>query len=353
MKAISQALCSLLLTTIINVSASTNWLSGLTFYDGREMLSGKLVFLAAGGVLPGNQGPMNATVFEYDLGKGKLQKVTCCPGGRLFVSSQAEVCCVVYREGSRRNDPNAGVFLFSCFQPNPEIIKLEQEPKTVVVFTNNVFFEIDSKVGMLDYDLEKKELLSMALPNASQWESQDYEAIHENCEEVNRLHFKYSRRGKRLKNGTDYKVGFYSIDVNTHECTWLTGSDKDYFNYKRAYRGYIYFADTDDPIYGYDLARSDLDKYERFRLGAEAAKPKIIKRFSRFYADKCFLTALSPCKRYALVRRSEAIPKDPPHVERTSSYYLVDLSNGKTRLWIKDQVNKTPGCSISEIIWAR
>ena len=78
----------LLLVGTLQGATPTHLLPGVTYYDGPEKLTGKLVFLVGSKPLSSPQQEMSATLYEFDLQKRVLRRMTMAPGGAWLVPSK-------------------------------------------------------------------------------------------------------------------------------------------------------------------------------------------------------------------------------------------------------------------------
>ena len=98
-----QAIRFLVLVSMLLAGAlqagSTNLLPGITFYDGPEKLTGKLVFLVQSNYFEDeffvatNSSP---SIYEFDLQYKKLTKVIDCPYGRTIYSHDGDIFCIIF-----------------------------------------------------------------------------------------------------------------------------------------------------------------------------------------------------------------------------------------------------------------
>jgi hypothetical protein len=347
-------------------TASTNLLPGLTIREDDEQLYGKLVFLFRHDANAYTNSEMAASLYEFDIRNMLLKKLAECPQGLLVASHEGDDACVIYRPGNWYRSDDTNVFVYSAGQSRT--ISLSAPPKATVPLARHFFFQIDEQdhtnktasMRLLDYDFARNGKKYVKLSDSSGWQYQDYDHIHSSQRAPYALHFQYRAYGKRLVDGRDYPSGFCSLDVQSGVIRWLSKVDDDDPTvgvFKDADGQYIFFDGSDGPFFGVRLVAS---RYNFFDLQVDAARRKDLVKLHTFsllpaaMRGDYSLEQLSPDRRYALVRlRETAAPKADELQPWVNTYYLVDLQNGKTRVWIKDSVQKETRGSLSQIYWVR
>src|ERR1700689_2902935 len=96
---LTRMLQCLLLGFALHIStsyASTNLAPSLEFFGGDEKFSGKLAFLLEHNYMSESNLLSSASIYEFDLEKFTLHKITDSPRGQLFASKSGKTFCVIY-----------------------------------------------------------------------------------------------------------------------------------------------------------------------------------------------------------------------------------------------------------------
>jgi hypothetical protein len=348
----------ILLLLLINgcASAATNLLPGLVYYKGDEALTNKLVFLVEHDYTAATNSQTAASIYEFDLEQEKLRKVIDCPTGSFIASRSGDAFCVMYWKGPWGIDKDRNAFVHSASLQTTRSVSLEVPPKAVVVEDGHVFFELSK---LLDYDIARDETHLVELPDTGRWQYQDYNRIHVPLGQTNILHFYYNGRGKRLEAGTDYQDGFYAFDIGSRRAKWfaeiLDDEDDASYTLKTADGHYIFFQGTGAPIEGTKLISSPWNDRQSEERDPKGQKSKLLHSFSilpRLTGGTYWLDQLSPDRRFALVRLGESTSRKSGMLPGwTKTYFLVDLSNGNTRVLLKDRTERETTSSISNVRW--
>jgi hypothetical protein len=347
---------------------TTNLMPGLAYYEGPEVLTGKLVFLQSQKLEEHMNNATAATIYEYDLARKALQRVTDAPSGTLFTSEDGNTFCVTCCFGSFRNENITNVFIYSRSMQRARILSLDASPQDVLIVGSHVFFTVytldlvhDTTVTKLcDYDMTLGEKRFVELPGVSRWQNVHYDRISVPSGQTNVMYFHYVGVGKRLGDGVDYANGDYIYDIATGniESVSKRPNNAPYLPDFRTFDGhYVFFEGGGAPIEGFELVSSPLDNFDTREDDPKGEHVKRLHSFARKMAshgEDYFLAGISPCGHYALVTfmypialRSSIIPG------WGKTYYLVDVSTGHTRVFLTDEVeSKTEGC-ISQIRWVR
>jgi hypothetical protein len=298
------------------VSASTNLLTGLTYYTGNEKLTGRIAFQLQGAYTQddekaGTNVERSATIYEFDLEKQQLRRVTSSPKGFRFIGpDQGDVYCVLYGPFDSYATSFSNAFVYSESLNLNRVVSLGRTPTMTSILGGHVFFEFGSQFlkdyRVLDYDV--------ALDRIQPSESVD----------------------RRLQQRNE----------------WMYDGPKAFNN------RFIFFKGGSDPIQGYTLV-SSLGNESDTKEKPQGKDVRVLHRFSRMAADRGFdysLEQLSPDGRYALVRRQtqSAWKTKKAAVESAgyvNDYFLVDVSNGKTRMLLKDEVELKSPNSILGLHW--
>ena len=338
-------------------SSMTELLPGLTYYDGPEKLTGKLIFLLQHNK-PKNEfdvtinSPIAASIYEFDLQRKTLNKVTDSPNGRFIPSQDGDAFCVIYSSGQWHQHSDTNVFIYSESLGLSRTIRFDSPPGMTVVTAGHVFFELGERNHnkLVDYDIAKDRTQNIELPDVSKREIQGYEMIHAQPGQTNILHFHYTGIGKRLAEGKDYPDGIYSLDINTGNIRPfmvkppVIDSDDESYWFKAFDGNFISFSGGNGaPFNGFKLVSTDW-----YYVGSDEItsddKDKKIKILHTFFklqatfnsAGAYHLIQTSPDLHYAWVKSGY-----------TGTYYLVDVTTGKTRVLLKTD------SSVSMVRWVR
>jgi hypothetical protein len=247
---------------------------------------------------------------------------------------------------------NAFIYLRKAQQQR--ILTLDAVPGLTCVVDGHVFFELEgvnyestgrymitnggySGSKIVDYNISGNRMQTVELLEASVWKFTQYGGIYRPRGQTNILHFHYNAFGDRLTEGRDYPEGSYILDVQSGEIRNAVGDyDVDERYLLTAYDGRrIIFLDGQDTMSGLELVSTEekppYGKGETITLAP--GKYKLLHSFSKSFnprREDYVLHGMSPDRHYALVMKT--------HVDKSSqsgyiySYYLVDVTNGNTRL---------------------
>lgn len=345
------------------VQAQTSILPGVTYYAGREALTGKLAFLVSHDATLETNSAASASVYEFDLSESKLRKVTDAPKGLFIPSNESGVFGVVFRPGNWYHSDDTNVFVYSEALRQSRTLTLDSPVKEMRVLAGHAFIVVErtSGTGLLDYDIARDEKRQIEFPDASRWQYQHYDKIHVPKGLTNVLHFYYQGFGNRLGAGKDYRDGYYSLDVATGDTRWfaelLDDKDDEMYNFRTADGRYVFFEGPDTPVRGFKLVSSPWDFLETENQDPKGEKVKVLKAFSKLsvrLGNAYMLSQVSPDGHYVLVRLQEPpVPKSPTQPGWMNTYFLLDASNGKTRVLLKEKVEQTTKGSMSAVRWIR
>jgi hypothetical protein len=333
-------------------------LPGLTYNPGSEKLSGNFVFLFShnGKHSVVNNNDQCASLYEFEIASERLSKLADCPDGQI-VSASGNGLCVKYWIGRYDQDSCTNVYIYSFKSHQQRNVNINGVPNQTRMVGNHVYFVLEgynfeckgfymltngvkSEKTIVDYNIAENTLHTVELPGASKWERIKYDEIHNPYGQTNVLHFHYNASGSRLTEGRDYPEGYYSLDVNSGNIHFLSKDDTDDERYLlTAFDGRrIIFTGGGSPMDGLDLVSTEENpSYSEGGITIlKPAKCRTLHSFSHFYLtqDSYYLHGMSPDRHYALVMKS----KD----ERSSgtgfiyTYYLVDVTNGNTRMILND-----------------
>jgi hypothetical protein len=347
--------------------AAINLLPGVTYYEGREALTGKLTFLLSRDVTLGTNSSTSASVYEFELSEQKLRKVADAPQGLFVPSNGGDSFCVIYGDNHGLLNNTASAFVYSDSMRKSGMISLESEPQQIVTVGGHVFFTLETvdtanntlATKLLDYDIAHVQRRQVEFADASKWQYQHYDRIHVPRGLTNILHFYYKGYGNRLGGGKDYRDGYYSLDLTTGEMRWiaelLDDKDDEAHTYQASDGRYVFFEGPDAPFRGFKLMSSPWDFLATKSQDPKGEKVKVLKAFSRlsaFGGNAYMVSQMSPDGRYVLVRLQEpSVPKSAAQPGWMNTYFLVNASNGESRVLLKEEVEHTASGSMSAVRW--
>src|ERR1035437_6314058 len=181
----------------VSQAAPASLLPGLSYYTGKERLTGKLVFLLRHDYTVETNSENAASIYEFNFGEGRLRKVTEAPAGLFIASDQGDVFCVIFWHGIWIGGGVTNAFIYSLVPRQSRSINLECQPKNTVLLNGHAFFElqISNDVKLMDYDITRDEKRIVALKDASLWQYQDYGGVRSPPDRTNIVHFHYNRYG--------------------------------------------------------------------------------------------------------------------------------------------------------------
>jgi hypothetical protein len=341
----SFSLASLLLG--VEATAETQLLPGLKYYGSREKLSGKLVFNLTDRNYHVRSKEYQSAIYEFDLQQERLRKLTRAPAGIFIASREGNAFCILV-EGVSTN-----AFVYSSTTQKLGTVDLDSVSRQTVIVGNHAFFKLENagRESILEYDLSLDKKRMITLTNASTWQYQKYTNLHPPVDTTNTLHFEYRPAGTRTGSGRDYPMGFYSLDVETGNIRWLAERDKEPFTFKSVDDQYIFFEGRDTPDKGYRLVSSSWSHQMAEERKASNGDVKLLHSFGKLVAltgGAYWLQQMSPCRRYALVRLSSTGGSGA-----TSSYFIVNVTTGDTRVLLRDTVVPEGAGFMSEVSWVR
>jgi hypothetical protein len=362
-------------------SDQITFLPGLTYYDGKERLSGRLVFLFCNDEDRANRHNDDtcAAIYEFDLDNKHLTKLTDCPNG--FLARPGEnLFCVNHGLGQTSNHySHTNEFIFSARTHQERTVTLEVVPQSTTIVRDHVFFELKGSSSatshefsdyyhttngvrientIVGYDFSKDQMSTVRMPGASLWEFVVYENMHRPSGQTNILHFHYKTFGKRLTTGADYSEGIYSLDVDTGDIHRISDEsyDQDDERYSMtAFNGrQILFIGEEGPIAGYELISTEETHPDPRTLATEHKNINVLHSFQGYpsltHEMNYTLHEISPDKHYVLVRKSETDKKSI--TGEIATYYLVDAVTGNTRVLLKDETGTIgKGAIQSSLFW--
>ncbi len=295
-------LLSLLVTGALHAS-STNLLPGIIFYDGPEKLTGKLVFLVQHDYTVETNGENTASVYEFDLQKKQLRKLTDSPVGQMSVSPDGNLFSVIFAKHSGMGS-DTNLFVYSKISQANQITNVESSPQGMFISGGNVFLQLQG------YNF----------PSAGYY-------LVTNGSATERKLLEYNFDKNQLQEGN------FSSEWNRNQ---TSGEDFKAFD-----GNYIFFEGKDAPIDGLTLVSSPLNFRDYNDPNSNRGKTKLLHKFSVFFlfSRTHELLQLSPGGHFALIKSIEPIThrKFSEWPGSTTTFYLVDVSTGKTRVLLENK----------------
>ncbi len=345
--------------------AATILLPGVTYYKGSEDLSGKLAFQVWEDSSRKTNSETSASIYEFDLARHSLREVTKSPKG-LFIAANEVFCVIHWTEnwfaGSSVQTKDTNVFIYSERLRQPRRTNLRKKPNKTVIVNDHVFFELEATNGtrLVDFDLGRGQKQILELTNASRWLYEDYGNLHEPSGQTNTLHFHYNHLGKRLVEGIDYRPGVYTYDVHTGSLQWFgeLANDKDdpSKTFRTSEGRQVFFEGPNAPIYGLRLVSSPVNELGSEGVISKRQSIRVLKDFSRLPripGNEYTLLQMSPDLKFAFVKRTEPSSGKNGMPAAVNTYYIINASDGETRVLLKNDVQRTSGGFMSEIWWVR
>jgi len=269
---------------------------------------------------------------------------------------------VVYRPGNWYHSEDTNVFVYLDATRESRTLILDSPPKETRVLAGHAFFVVEDSSGtsLLDYDIARNQKHQVEFQGVSKWQYQHFDRIHAPRGMTNTLHFYYKGYGKRLGEGKDFRDGYYSLDVATGDIRWFAelpdDKDDEGYTYRTSDGRYVFFEGPDTPFRGFRLVSSTWDVVETRNKDPKGGKLKVLKSFSKWLAPGSsgyMISQISPDGRYVLVRLEEpSAPKSPTQPGGwMNTYFLLDVSNGETRVLLKEDVQHATRGSMSAVRW--
>ncbi len=350
-----------------SLHAESLLLPGIAYYEGKESLVGTLIFQLSPNHYRGTNSLDLTTVYKIDLTNGKLIEVTTAPKGLLIAADDGDCLCVVYNTGKSPNGvpylrQNTNAFIYSVSLRTNRCLAFESRVQHARLTQGHAFFEVttSNKTRIISYDIKRNQSNSVELAHASHWEYEHYDQSHLPRGNPEILHFQYSKAGKRVQDGTDYRTGFYSLNIFTKELRWFAeataDNDDTTFNSKAFDGRYVFFQGRDAPYHGTRLVSSVWPEMHLKDKDPGGKGVKLLTAFSKLSALSSggyALLGMSPDGQFAFVEHSEASIGKSGMPRAMHKYYIVNVSSGKTRLLLKDDVQRSTGQFMSEVWWVR
>lgn len=305
-------------------SQSTNIMPGVKYYVGTEKLDGKLVFLVQHDYTSWNNSGAAAIIYELDLANGQIKPITDCPYGRFIPAHDGKTYAVVYMTGDAAagygSDTN--IFVYSKALGLSRTTNIECSPQDSFIADGCAFFKLEG------YNF----------PSVGHYLTQSNKP-------------------------TETKLVVYDITNNRVRIADLPYShyrnqESEPFSFKSFDGQHIFFEGRNAPIEGTTLVSSPLDFSDALVDDPKGEKARVLHRFSLLgpFSGLYELMQMSPDRRYALIRLLKPVSHRKYSKEdqgTTQTYYLVDVSNGETRVLLEDKSVAETKSSVSEVWWVQ
>jgi len=285
---------------VLPMRAHTNLLTGLLYYDPPATLQGRLMFLySADGYWSSN-----AKIYEFDLVSRSLRFLTESPGGDFDVAKDGQTFCVRYGSVNGFGLFITNAFIHSVRLQQSRVLTFQQRPAKVTFMDDHVCFHFDRHV--CDYSMRTGLLNQRVSPSG--------------------------RTGERGEDNprADAADDFHPFGFRARDGSWL------------------FFQGGDGALQGNRLVLSPVNEFDTQYEDPKGKNVRVLKRFPKLCRGSYNLDQLSPCGRYALVRRSL-----PSGDAWGNTYYVVNIESGQTQVLIEDKACSLPGTRISLIHWVR
>jgi hypothetical protein len=305
-------LFSLMVAGVLHAS-STNLLPGIIYYDGPEKLTGKLVFLVQHDYTVETNGENTASIYEFDLQKKQLCKLTDSPFGRMSVSPDGNLMSVIFWTSRWSIGKDTNLFVYSKISKSIQKTNVESSPQDLFISSDNVVLKLEG------YNF----------PNAGY-----YLITNGSATEAKLLEYNFD--------SNQMKVGDFSKEWEDHNSSGDT--------FKAFDNRYIFFKGFDAPIDGSTLISSPWNFRDYKDADPKNEKTKVLHRFTIFSTSPKTheLLQLSPDCHYALVKSIEPIThrKFSEWPGSTTTFYLVDVATGKIRLLLENKTETSTKSSL-------
>ena len=321
-------------------------LPGLTYYQGPENLTGKLVFCLTDRNAPIQSSASQSTIFEFDLKSKKLSSVTRAPGEIFVASPKGDLYCTLMD-----NLRGTNAFVYSTKTHKSRTIELSSPPVQTTFVGEHAFFVVEHPGGsrIVEYMADSDTTGVVTLPNASSWEREVYSDTHAPPGTSNVLHFNYAGHGSKKVDGQDYQTGYYSLDLVNRKSQRIALSDEDRDAYQAANGRYVYFKGDDGPDKGRTLVSSTHPKSTDDNQQGENKDVKLLHNFaitSLFGGADYWIYGLSPNHEFVFVKYGSI-----GRADSVCTYFIVNATTGQTRVLLKDTVSSAGGGFMSEVYW--
>lgn len=299
-RAIAQIPLCFYMLTLMTGQCATNVLPGVRIESYPSGMSGSLVFLySTNWHWSGGAGQ----IYELSLKNLSLRSVTTCPTGDFYAAKDGKTFCVLHGANVGWGIFGTNAFMYSERLRLSRSYTFQKRPANVTLGNDHVFFFFENRI--LDYDMREAVLKSAPFP------------------------------GTQPEDNAEGGLSDPVTKVNTNYGGLQTSDGR-----------WIYFEGADAPLRGTKLVASPLDEFETRTNDPKGKNIRVLKRFSHPLQGSYNLTQLSPCGRYAFVRKSV-----PINDGWGFTYYVVDVGNGKTTMLVEDTVSKFHASRVSQLYW--
>lgn len=352
-----------LIIVALSCSISTwgaDGLQGLRFQGTPQPLPGSFLFLVGLRGDAATDTVNSACIYEYNLASNALQKVVDAPPGDFICSRDGNLLCVIFGN-SDRIFTGTNAFLFSRLDSTSHTVSLGKRPNQWLVLERHAFFVLDASNGSMlaHYDFARNILKRIEVQERRGWGYETYDSLHRATGQTDTVHFEYRGSGLRLRQDGFVKKGFYSYDAQTGNITNLASrcwNDNEAHNWQSADGRYVFMRGIDEPLHGNDLVSSSFPFLEWSVWNRGQSDTKVLKHFRKARKGYSTFEQLSPCRRYALVKLTEAVQPliDKPWMRYT--FIVVNIATGATYNILEDTVESywgrfDEGPFVSGITW--
>ena len=306
------SLFPLFVATVLHAT-STNLLPGLIFHEGSENLTGKLIFLLQRDYAIETNWEGAASVYEFDLQTKRLNKIINSPVGQFGISPEGNAFCTIFWKGKPGMGKDTNVFVYSESSKSSFWTNVESSPQGMFVADNRVYLKLQG------YNFSSAGY---------------YLVTNGNPTETKLIEYNFEKNQLRTED--------FSVQWQNHESSGR--------NFKAFDGRYVFFEGKDAPIDGLTLVSSPCDFGDVKDQDPKGEKTKVLHRFSTLstFSSTHELLQLSPDRHFALVRSIEPIShrKFSEWPGSTTTFYLIDVSTGKTRVLLENKTETTTHSSL-------
>jgi hypothetical protein len=325
-------------------------LPGLTFHRGSEGLQGRLLLLADRSLVnDGQERTQPSVICEYDLESRGVTALAASPSGVFVAAEDGSACSVLFgkRPGLVVDDTQA--FLLSTVSGVSCTVHIGSLPRGTLLLSEQALFRMSgsSKNRLLWFDINTGTERTVRIPGVPMGaEHGRVESVFVTPGDAVRVRFEYRTSALGVKSG------YYDLDIATGEVVWHSTESGRPQGYGTLDGEFVWFAGPNGPLVGSELVCGPTDRGESLALSTGQKTVRVLHRFpgAPKSADY-FLQGVSPCRGFALVRRSKSIVPMSGQPSETREYFLVNLAHGETRLVFDDQVAKKTKGRVSDLWW--
>lgn len=365
---------TLMLLHLLRVQAGEKLLPGVSIEKIPPDARGRLVFvyskdrhvIYSENPPPAISNALSAAIYEFDLEKKSLRKITDSPEGFLHSSGDGSVYCVCY--GFERSRINGAAFFYTPHDQKIWRVEVKDRPERIVIIGDRCYFCCDppwrypwgeERGGIFEYYTGRRQIRHIAMLGNESPGISHLTEMHPAPDSTNAVHFHF-RYPTEFEGKRTNREGYYSLEASTGQITWLgeqdNHDDPSHVGFKTPEGRYIFFKGGASANGGYTLVSSNRDSHDTEVGDSKGKDVKVLKRFGaipRLSSTCFFLQGLSPDGRYAFVTESGEARR-PTIMEGAAdfwNYYAVDVRSGKTWLMIKGRSQPEAHGCIWNVSW--